>query len=216
MPPHRKTPPLPGAPISRRTLLFGFVVLSTVGTGTGASGQEPRQSMIWHDPEVPVGGNPDGDVTIVTFFDYNCPFCKRTVEPMNKIVRADGKVRVVYKDWPILAATSVYGAKLALAAKFQGKYLEAHHALMGLTRRPTEDDMHVAVAAAGVDMKRLDTEARAHGEAITALLTRNNAQAEELGLRGTPAFLIDPFLIPAALDEAGFRQVISDARASRR
>lgn len=200
------------AAFRRRTLLAGLLAIGATGLASRASGQAAMRDMVLNDPDVPVGGNPDGDVTIVTFFDYNCPFCKRTVEPMNTVVRADGKVRVVYKDWPILSASSVYGAKLALAAGFQGKYSEAHHALMGLRRRSSEDEMRAAVAAAGVDLKRLEADARANSATITALLKRNNAQAEELGLQGTPAFLIDPFLIPAALDEAGFRQVISDAR----
>ncbi|MFD2249525.1 protein-disulfide isomerase [Pseudochelatococcus lubricantis] len=204
---------LQGSNVGRRALLSGFVLLGVTGLSARASGQDAQRDLILHDPEAPVGGNPDGNVTIVTFFDYNCPFCKRSVGPMNTVVRADGKVRVVYKDWPILAVSSVYGAKLALAAKRQGKYLEAHHALMNLKGRPSEDDMHDAVAKAGVNMKRMGADAQADSGAITALLQRNNTQAEELGLRGTPAFLIDPFLIPAALDEAGFRQVISDARA---
>lgn len=203
-----------GIAIHRRGLLSGLLVLGVAGPATRAGAQQGPHDPILHDPEAPVGGNRDGDVTIVTFFDYNCPFCKRTVKPMNKVVRADGKVRIVYKEWPILAVSSVYGAKLALAAHRQGKYLAAHHALMALGGRPDEDEMRAAVAAAGVDLKRLQADAGAHGDAITAQLKRNNAQAEELGLRGTPAFMIEPFLIPAALDEAGFRQVISDARAA--
>jgi protein-disulfide isomerase len=93
--------------------------------------------MILNDPEAPVGGNPNGDLTIVSFFDYNCPFCKRTVEPLNTVLESDGNVRHVYKDWPILAQSSVYGAKLALAAGYQNRYEEAYLALMGIegTRR---------------------------------------------------------------------------------
>lgn len=199
--------------LNRRVLLSSLLLAGLAGLPAGANGQGASPDPLLNDPDAPVGGNPDGDVTIVTFFDYNCPFCKRTVAPMNAVVRADGKVRVVYKDWPILAATSVYGAKLALAAKRQGKYIEAHHALMTIRGRPTEDDMHRAVASAGVDMQRLEADAHDNGAAITALLQRNNSLAEELGLQGTPVFLIGQFLIPAALDEAGFRQVVSDARA---
>lgn len=204
-----------GTTIHRRTLLSGLMVLGVAGPAMKVSAQTAQQDLILHDPEAPVGGNERGDVTIVTFFDYNCPFCKRTVKPMNDVVRADGKVRVVYKEWPILAKSSVYGAKLALAARYQGKYLDAHHALMALGSRPSEDAMRRAVAGAGIDMRRLEADARTHDRAITALLRRNNAQAEELGLRGTPSFMIEPFLIPTALDAAGFRQVISDARAAR-
>src|SRR5690606_13687328 len=88
--------------------------------------------MILNDPAAPVGGNPQGDVTIVSFFDYNCPFCKRTVAPLTTVMKADGRIRLVYKDWPILTQSSVYGAKLALAAKHQGGYEKAYHALMAI------------------------------------------------------------------------------------
>ncbi len=128
-------------------------------------------------------------------------------------MRADGKVRLVYKDWPILSAASAYGARLALAAKYQGKYEAAHDALMSVKGNGvTEKQMRAVVAAADLDMARLERDARAKDSEITTLLRRNNAQAEGLGLRGTPVFLIGQFLVASALDEAGFRQVIADTR----
>jgi protein-disulfide isomerase len=169
--------------------------------------------MILNDPEAPVGGNPNGDLTIVSFFDYNCPFCKRTVEPLNTVLESDGNVRHVYKDWPILAQSSVYGAKLALAAGYQNRYEEAYLALMGIEgSRVPEEQMRQALEGAGFDTAGLETEANRRDAEITALLQRNNAQAEGLGLRGTPVFLIGRFLVASALDEDGFRQVVADAR----
>ncbi|MFC3722030.1 DsbA family protein [Neoaquamicrobium sediminum] len=166
--------------------------------------------MILNDPETPVGGNPNGDVTIVSFFDYNCPFCKRTVAPLNAVLASDGNVRHVYKDWPILAQSSVYGAKLALAAKFQDRYEDA---LMGIEgSRVPEERMRQALEGVGFDMTALETEANRRDAEITTLLQRNNSQAEGLGLQGTPVFLIGPFLVASALDEDGFRQVVADAR----
>src|SRR5271166_489650 len=105
---------------------------------------------ILNDREAPVGGNPKGDVTIVAFLDYNCPFCKKVTPPLDKVVAADGGVRLVYKDWPILAESSVDGARMALAAKYQGKYLQAHAALMAVPGRNSRDRIAEAIRNAGV------------------------------------------------------------------
>src|ERR1700740_1566098 len=93
---------------------------------------EITHDMILSDPEAPTAGNPNGDLTIVDFFDYNCPYCKMAAKSLEKIVKADGNIRLVYRDWPILAETSIVGARLALAAKYQDRYLPVHHALMDI------------------------------------------------------------------------------------
>ena len=200
--------------LGRRTVLIGLVGLAAAGVATRVRAADDLSAeMILNDPAAPVGGNPKGDLTIVSFFDYNCPFCKRTVEPLNAVLASDGKIRHVYKDWPILAPTSVFGAKLALAAKYQDRYADAYHALMGIDgARVPEDRMRQALTRAGFDMAKLEADAHRHDAEITTLLKRNNAQAEGLGLQGTPVFLIGPFLVASALDEAGFRQVAKDAR----
>ncbi|PSJ59023.1 disulfide bond formation protein DsbA [Mesorhizobium soli] len=200
----------------RRSALAMLASLAAVGFVPQAYAKDDGLSteMILNDPADPKAGNAKGDVTIVYFFDYNCPYCKRTVAPLDKVVRADGKVRLVYKDWPILSTASIYGARLALAAHYQSKYHEAHHALMSIPGgKVSEDRMRKAVAAAGVDMARLERDMKAKEGDITELMRRHGAQADALGLAGTPVFLIGPFLVASALDEAGFKQVISDARA---
>jgi len=167
---------------------------------------------ILHDPDAPTGGNPKGDVTIVAFLDYNCPYCKKSAPELEKIVKTDGHIRLVYKDWPILSAASVYGAKLALAAAYQGQYETVHKALMDLPgRRIKEDAMLAAVKATGVDMDRLQADAATHADAITALLRRNLDQANALGLEGTPVYLVGPFRT-STLDYEGFKQAVADAR----
>lgn len=207
------------APLSRRAALgLGLAALMAapgfISRARAQDGERLDPEMILNDPADPNAGNAKGDVTIVYFFDYNCPFCKKTMAPLNKVVKQDGKVRLVYKDWPILTSASIHGAKLALAAHYQGKYTKAHHALMGIPgAKVPEDEMRKAVAGAGLDMKRLERDMKAKDAEITALLRRHGAQADALGLAGTPVFLIGPFLVASALDEAGFKQVISDARA---
>ena len=170
-------------------------------------------NAILNDPDAPVGGNPKGDVTIVAFLDYNCPFCKKATPALDKVVAADGAVRLVYKDWPILAESSVDGARLALAAKYQGKYREAHSALMAVPGRNGREGMAEAIRKAGVDMPRLEADLKAHDGEIAALIKRNRDEADSLGLEGTPVFLIGPFKVAAALDADGFKRAVDQARA---
>jgi len=205
---------VPSFMIGRRAVLAGLAVLGAAGLATRVQAAgDTSAEMILNDPQAPVGGNPQGDLTIVSFFDYNCPFCKRTIAPLDAVLKSDGKIRLVYKDWPILFPTSIYGAKFALAAKYQNRYEAAHRALMGVAGgRVPEEKMRAALQAADLDFARLEADAREKDAEITTLIRRNNAQAEGLGLRGTPVFLIGQFLVASALDEQGFRQVVSDAR----
>ena len=128
--------------MDRRTLLallpavaFAPALLSLAPTIEVAFAQGVDANAILNDPEAPVSGNPKGDVTIVAFLDYNCPFCKKAEPDLLRLVKADGRIRLVHKDWPILGDASVYGAQLALAAKYQGRYDEVHRALMGIPGR---------------------------------------------------------------------------------
>ncbi|BCM83751.1 DsbA family protein [Methylobacterium indicum] len=171
-------------------------------------------NAILNDPEAPVSGNPKGDLTIVAFLDYNCPFCKKAEPDLLRLVKTDGRIRLVHKDWPILGDASVYGAQLALAARYQDRYDIVHRALMAIPgRKIPKERMRDAVAAAGIDMARLDEDATAHRAEIAALLQRNLDQADALGLQGTPVFLIGQLKVAAALDYDGFRQAAAQARA---
>jgi protein-disulfide isomerase len=161
---------------------------------------------ILNDPATPVAGDSAGDVTIVAFMDYNCPFCKKSSPDLERFVDDDGKVRLVYKDWPILTDASVYGAHLALAAKYQGKYRQAHVAMMTAS-------LLAAVKAAGLDMALLDADLKAHDADISTLLKRNMSEADSLGLEATPVFLIGPFKVAKALDYDEFKATVADFRA---
>ena len=204
---------LSSLPIGAILLGTGSAVGAWIAPAAAASGKVDVEQIL-NDPDAPVGGNPAGNVTIVAFLDYNCPYCKATAPDLKRFVTTDGKVRLVYKDWPILAVSSVYGARLALAAKYQGKYEAAHDALMAIHgRRATESAMHDAVKAAGVDVDQLDKDLAAHGKAIDALIRRNNAQADALGLKGTPVYLIGPYLVAQSLNYEGFSEVVGKFRS---
>ena len=173
-------------------------------------------SRVLDDPATPVGGNPNGDITIVAFLDYNCPYCRRATPELDKFIASDPKVKVIYKDWPILAPSSVIAAKVAVAANYQGKYQVAHDALMAIKLRPvTLPAIKVAMQSAGIDMARLDKDLAAHNNDIGKLLERNLAEADALHLQGTPVFLVGPYLIAGGLDEAGFRDAVARARAAK-
>lgn len=192
--------------------LAGALLLATAGPTLP---QEVDVEAILNDPEAPTAGNPKGDVTIVAFLDYNCPYCRKTAPDLERIVKTDGKIRLVYKDWPILSESSVYGAQLALGAKYQGRYEAAHKALMSIKGRgTTAEEMQAAIKKAGIDMARLKADLATHGKKISALLKRHLAQAEALGINGTPAYLIGPFRT-TTLDYEGFKQVVADARAAQ-
>jgi protein-disulfide isomerase len=199
---------------ARDLVLSTALALSLGAPSAGAEEPDVSATAILNDPATPVTGNIKGDLTIVTFFDYNCPFCKRAEPALEKVVAEDGHIRLVYKDWPILTKASVYGAQLALAAKYQGKYNAVHAALMSIpgTKIP-EDQMLAAIQKAGVDMKKLDADLKAHGDEIMGLLRQNLAQADSLALQGTPAYIVGHFKVTSALTYEGFKHVVADARA---
>lgn len=175
--------------------------------------QDVDVNGILYDPEAPVGGNPKGDLTIVVFTDYNCIYCKKSGVDLAKVVKEDGNIRLVYKEWPILTESSVYGSQLALAAHFQGKYDLVHKALMAIPGgKVSKKAMLDAVKASGIDMQRLQADLNKNNGKITSQLQRVMSQAESIGVEGTPTHLIGPFRA-MALDYAGFKMAVADARA---
>jgi len=188
--------------------------LLVVPTLARADDNEITHDMILNDPDAPVAGNPAGDLTIVDFFDYNCPYCKKAATSLEKLVKTDGNIRLVYKDWPILHETSIVGARLALAAKYQDNYLPVHHALMDIPGYGIpKDQMLEAVRKTKVDQARLDADLTAHADDILRLIKRNLNIAEAIGLQGTPGFLVGSYMVNQALTYEGFMRVSSDARA---
>jgi protein-disulfide isomerase len=171
-----------------------------------------NESAVLRDPEIPVAGNADGDITIVEYFDYNCPYCRKVEPELRQVVQDDGKVKLVYKDWPVLGPVSVAAARMALATKYQDKYVAAHDALMGTASRLTEPRIRELLAGAGIDVDRAAKDLETNAKAIDAILARNNDQATAFGFKGTPSFIIGKFRVPGALSMAQFDQAIADAR----
>ena len=184
-----------------------------------ASGQSDEtvltEALVLRDPEIPATGNPDGDVTIVEYYDYNCPYCRKVAPEISQVVQDDGKVRLVLKDWPILGPVSVTAARMALASKYQDKFLQAHEALIGVSSKLTEPRIRELLAGAGIDLDRLARDLDTNAKAIDAIIARNGDQAKAFGFRGTPSFIVGKFRVPGVLTMVQFEQVIADARKAK-
>jgi protein-disulfide isomerase len=169
-----------------------------------------RSDEILNDPAAPVGGNPQGDVTLVEFFDYNCPYCRRVAPTMVELEEADPELRLVYKEFPILGPGSEFAARAALAARNQGKYVPFHNALMRATDQVTEQTVIEIAREVGLDTERLDQDMR--DPAIEEAIARNLQLANDLGITGTPSFVIGQEIVPGAADLGTLQDVIARAR----
>lgn len=169
---------------------------------------------VFNDPDAPALGNPQGDVTLVEYFDYQCPFCKSNHPVVEQVMKEDGDLRVVMKDWPIFGAPSVYASQLALGAQGLGKYEVALEALMATKGKLTNAQIDSTLAAAGVDPKEAEASYKADRKVIDGLLIRNSQQAIAIGLQGTPAYIIGRDVYPGAVDADTLRRAIKAARES--
>ena len=168
-----------------------------------------RQELL-ADATSPVAGNPDGDVTIVEFFDYRCPYCKQVEPALEALLKEDAKIRVVYKEFPVLGAESVYASRMALAAAKQDKYFAFHNAMMSTKGQITEKVILQVAATAGVDITKAKADMNA--AAIKDIIRQNYTLAEALDINGTPAFIIGDVLVPGATDMDSLKKLVADAR----
>lgn len=171
------------------------------------------QSELLRDGDSPVGGNPDGDVTIVEFNDYQCPYCKQAFPVVEAVAQADGKVKLVYKDLPILGETSRIAALAALASQKQGKHDGFHKALMQFKGRLDGARILELAATVGIDVRQLEADMR--DPKLQQIIERNIALAAALGVRGTPAFIIGDQFVPGVVDADTLKKLIAEARDSR-
>ncbi|QQV75953.1 DsbA family protein [Sphingomonas aliaeris] len=213
---------MPG-PINRRQAIgLGAVVL-----GGWAVGQVLRRTApIGRDigdaatPIVAGGGSPedgpdDASLRLAVFTDYRCPACRHAFPAMEEAVRTDGKVRVIYKDWPIFGPASERAAMVALGCAEQGIYPAVHRLLMTDSRKIDDDMLRDLVASAGGDWPRVTGWLRRNLHAVEARLRVNGREAYSIGLTGTPGFLAERLLVMGAIDAGDFRRLFAKARASR-
>jgi protein-disulfide isomerase len=174
-------------------------------------GDNSLARAVREDQSSPAEGNPAADLTLIVFTDYRCPACRAAHPAMKRAAATDGKVRIVYKDWPIFGAASTRAARIAIASQLQGIYPLVHDRLMS-GRADTEHALRDAVQQSGGDWRRLQGDLAGNRPLISAQLARNGKQAFELGLPGTPGYLVGPILVRGALSEADFRRVFREAR----
>lgn len=190
-------------------------------SGGGTTQDRPRIVQtgfndLLRDPGVPFIGSEAADVTIISFIDYNCPYCKQMQPELAALVASDPGVRILTKEWPIFGDPSKLAARTAIAAQYQGKYEAVHNAFMGSPTPITgEADVQRLAQSAGVDMARLGRDMTEHAADIDAVLQRVSAEASAMALRGTPAFSINGQLIPGALPPGQLKVVVQRIRAGQ-
>jgi len=170
-----------------------------------------RRNDLVADPNAPVLGNPQGDVTVVEFFDYNCPYCKKAMSVVEQLIEADKNVRLVYRELPILGEGSVFAARAALAARKQGKYEEFHVKLMSAPRADAAYTLRLAEEL-GLDIEKLraDMEAPEVDQHIQLSMDLANG----LNINGTPSFVIGNRIAPGLVPIDQLNAMVAEARAS--
>lgn len=214
----------PMRPVSTRAIQLALVSLLAGALSATAQSQEQEirevsragEQAILAKPGLEMTGARNPDLTIVEYFDYNCPFCKQVVPTLKQLLAEDKKLAIVYKDWPVLGESSTYAARCALAAGWQDKYFVAHDALLSGPRLRRNDQIEAILSGAGVDLDRLKKDLTAHAGEITALLARNDGEAHALDLDGTPGIMVGRRLMPGGADVDFFRKLIAASRSESR
>jgi len=173
-----------------------------------------RADDLYRDKQSPIGGNAKGDVTIVEFFDYNCPYCRQMAPVVEQALADDPQVRIVYKEFPILGPDSDFAAKAALAADRQGKYDAFHKALYAVKSRVTEAVVLKVAEEVGLNVTRLKSDMQ--DAAIQAAIDRNMNLAQALKISGTPSFVVGDLIVPGATDLDTIKKLFQRARKTRK
>jgi protein-disulfide isomerase len=201
---------------------FGFARLLALGTlsalicsgaiaATASVIPLKQQNLILKDPGTAVLGDKDPKVTVVEYFDYNCPYCRKLAPSIHALVESDHRVAVVFKEWPIFGGISVYAARCALASQWQGKYLAAHDALISAPRLSQETEVDETLRKAGINISELKKALAENSAKIDAILARNNSEAHSLGMRGTPGLLIGRDVSIDVADLAALQTAVAKA-----
>lgn len=172
---------------------------------------------IFNSPRGVVVGNAKGDVTFVEFFDYNCGYCKRAMDDMVEIMKADPKLKVVLKEFPVLGPGSVEAAQVAVAVRMQDpsgkKYLDFHQKLLGGRGQADKARALAAAKEAGLDVARLERDM--NSPEVKATLEESFKLAEALGMNGTPSYVIGKDVVIGAVGVAALKEKISQARCGQ-
>lgn len=169
---------------------------------------------IFNDPASWVGGNPQGDITVVEFMDYRCTYCRKAYSEIEDLVKTDGNVRFVLKEFPILGEDSVASSRFAIAVRLVGgddAYKKAHDALIVLRGSPDTATLTRLAGDLGVDAKAVMD--RMNSDEVTQIIAANHAIASKLNISGTPTFVIGNTLVRGYVPEDQMKQVVEQERA---
>jgi protein-disulfide isomerase len=158
-------------------------------------------------------GAAKGDVTIVEYFDYNCPDCRALDPKVRQLLASDPGVRVIRKDWPVFGDVSEYAAYCSYAAAKEGKYQTAHDALIGSKQDlDKKEDVQNVMRAAGFDMQKIDADIAQHQKQYSAIVAADEHETEVLGLKGTPGVVINGKVVSGRIDYARLVSLVAEAR----
>jgi protein-disulfide isomerase len=171
-----------------------------------------NNAALRHDTATPVGGNPDGDVTIVEFFDYACPYCRDAHPVLAQLMEDDPNIRIVYKEFPVLGEASVFAARVGIAVHLLAPdlYLDYHTAMFEARGRLSPEIALQTATEVGVDRTRL-LEA-VESDEVGQLISKNLQLAQAIGVNGTPGFLIGDAVVPGLIPVEQFKELIARAR----
>jgi protein-disulfide isomerase len=199
-------------------LAYAFLLL-TLGIGAAsAQTTRPVAPAVWNSvlasPRVtPVAGAAQGDVTIVEYFDYNCPDCRALDPKVKQLLASDPGVRLIRKDWPVFGDVSAYAAYCSYAAAKQGKYQLAHDALITSKQDlDKKEDVQSVMRAAGFDMNKIDADVAQHQKEYSAIIASNEHETTMLGLKGTPGVVIGGQVVLGSIDYARLTSLVAQAR----
>ena len=173
-----------------------------------------NHAAIFNDPASWSGGNPDGDVTLVEFMDYRCTYCRKAYAEIEDLVKSDGNIRFVLKEFPILGEDSMTSARFAISVRLlngDDAYKQAHDALITLRGSPDAETLTRLAGDLGIDAKAVL--AKMGSDEVTAIITANRVMADTLGVSGTPTFVMGTTVIRGYLPEAEMQKIVDDQRA---
>lgn len=198
------------------------IILDSVEKYRAAQEQKSQQSAqenlkeyveFYKSNDLPMAGNPEGDVTIVEYFDYNCGYCRKAFADIQTIMAEDANVRVIFQEMPILSPSSRKMAQYALAALKQDKYFEMHTALMDYKGSQTDEAYTGLAEKVGLDLEQLKTDLES--AEINEQIQKSLEMARNLGIRGTPGFIVGEKIYPGYIGVAALRKAVAEARAPK-
>lgn len=201
-----------GRNLVSRGVLAALALMLLVAPAAAQLQPDMSRKAVVDDPVAPKHEAAGYDVSIVEFFDYNCPYCRGMEPVLNGLLASDPKVRIVYRDWPIFGPASREAAKAAIASHWQGRHEAFHEALLTSPGKLDNAGIKTAAIRAKVDWARLQRDLKAHGPEIDALLARTDAIAGAIGFNGTPALIVGSQVVAGAVDLPALRQLVATAR----